>query len=288
MRLQIITYEVFRSFFFIGMFFVNTHYLNRNYIVLVRMKISTYYSHNPEIDLIEIKGELTGRSAIRFEEYLSSSMDKGRFTKIINLKYMKKADGLGLSVLEKFINRGMCIRLFNVGLEMLNLLKLSRKEDIITIYKCQEPHEAVLLFEKEMLEEKSASTSKDDVNKRGFQRVNTSLQTEFKSNTSHNGEITYRAVIENLSEGGILVNILAFAKKIEDSVNAFEMVGKKLRDINFSLNGSSRLIETNGECVWEYSVNEEQYAGIRFKNIKQNHNEMIRDYIQTQNNIKHE
>jgi hypothetical protein len=51
-----------------------------------------------------------------------------------------------------------------------------------------------------------------------------------------------------------------------------EMVGKELRDINFSLNGSSRLNETNGECVWEGSVNEERYAGIRFKNIKQNHN----------------
>jgi c-di-GMP-binding flagellar brake protein YcgR len=62
------------------------------------------------------------------------------------------------------------------------------------------------------------------------------------------------------------------------------MVGKELRDINFSLNGSSRLIETNGECIWEGSVNEERYAGIRFKNIKQNHNEMIKDYVYEQKN----
>jgi ABC-type transporter Mla MlaB component len=246
------------------------------------MHISTYNHHNPEIDIIEIKGVLTGRGAVRLEEYLYSSLDAGRRSIIINLKHVEKADGLGLSVLENFMNRGMRIRLFNAELGLLNLIKISGKEDILKLYNCQEPHEAVLLFEKEMLEEKS--TFNDDVKRRGFQRVNTSLQTEFKSLTSHNGEITYRAFIENLSEGGVLVNIIAFAKKIEDSVNAFEMVGKELRDINFSLNGGSRLIETNGECVWEKSVKEEQYAGIRFKNIKQNHNEMIKDYVYERKN----
>ncbi len=246
------------------------------------MKIVTSGPHNPEIEIIEINGELTGRSAVRLEEYLYSSLDEGRRSMIINLKHMKKADGSGLSVLEKIINRGMRIRLFNAGLEMLNLLKISGKEDIIKLYDCREPHEAVLLFEKEMFEEKS--TFEADVKRRCFQRVNTSLQTEFKSHTSHNGEITYRAVIENLSEGGVLVNIIAYDKKTEDNVNALEMVGKELRDINFSLNGGSRLIETNGECVWEASVNSERYAGIRFKNIKQNHNEMIKDYVYKQKN----
>ncbi len=47
---------------------------------------------------------------------------------------------------------------------MLNLLKISGKEDVIKLYNCKEPHEAVLLFEKEFLK-KSVSTrmtSKED------------------------------------------------------------------------------------------------------------------------------
>ena len=247
------------------------------------MKISTYPHSNHEIEIIEINGELTGRGAVRLEEYLYRSLDKGRCSKIINLEHMKKADGLGLSVLESFINRGMRIRLFNAGLEMLNLLKISGKENNIKLYNCQEPHEAVLLFEKEILEEKS--TRRDEVKRRVFQRVDTSLQTEFKSHTSHNGELTYKAVIENLSEGGVLINqIKTFNKKENVGVNALQMVGKELSQIKFSLNGGSRLIETDGEWVWEAIVKEKQYAGVRFKNMKENHNKMIGDYLYEQMN----
>ncbi len=138
-----------------------------------------------------------------------------------------------------------------------------------------------MLFEKEILEEKN--TFRDDVKRRCFQRVNTLLQAEFKNYSSHNGEITYKAVIYNLSEGGVLIKqINAFIKKRKERVKLLEMVGKEFCEINFSLNGGSRLIETNGECVWEVGVNEERYAGIRFKDAKQNRNEMIRDYVYKQ------
>ncbi len=248
------------------------------------MKISTYSNNHPDIEIIEINGELTGRGAVQLEDYLYSSMDEGRCSKIINLKHMKKADGLGLNVLENFINRGMRIMLFNAGVEMQNLLKISGKEDTIKLYNCQNPDEAVLLFEKEILEGKK--TLRNDIKRRCFQRVKTSLPTEFKRRSSHNGDITYKAVIENLSEGGVLISqINALNKKKEESVNAIEIVGKELFNITFSLNGSSKLIETDGECVWETGVNEEHYAGVCFENMKQNQNEMIRDYVQMQKNI---
>ncbi|MCP4266924.1 MAG: hypothetical protein GY777_15365 [Candidatus Brocadiaceae bacterium] len=247
------------------------------------MKILTYPYSNSDIEIIEINGELTGRGAVKLQEFLYSSMDEGRLSKIINLKHMKKADGLGLNVLENFINRGMRIRLFNAGLEVLNLLKISGKECIIKLYNCQETHEAVLMLEKEILEEKN--TFRDSVKRRCFKRIDTSIKTEFKSHTPHNGEITYKAVIENISQGGGLVNLVsAFNKKLEECKNTLELVGKKLNKIKFSLNGGSRLIETKGECVWENIVNEDKYAGVRFKNMKQSHNEMIMDYAQKQKN----
>ena len=199
---------------------------------------------------------------------------------MINLEHVRRIDGLGINILHKFISRGMMICLFNVRTEIRGMIRLSGKDDLIKTYNETDHDKVLSKFEKEMLEEKS--TFKDDVKRRCFQRVNTSLQTEFKSFTSHNDEITYRAFIKNLSEGGVLVNIIAFEKNTEESVNAFEMVGKELRDINFSLNGSFGLIETNGECVWEASVNAERYAGVRFKDTKQNHNEMIKDYVQNQ------
>ncbi len=249
------------------------------------MKISTCSHSTPEIEIIEINGELTGRGALRFERYLYSSLDEGRILKIINLKYMKKADGLGLNALENFINRGMRIRFFNAGLEMLNLLKIAGKEDIIRIYNCQKPEEAVLLFEKEILEEKNAFRA--EAKGRRFERVNTSLEAEFKCHTSQNGEIAYKAVIENLSDGGFLLNkIKVTDNKKEENVNALQMINKELSGINFSLNGDSRFIENNGECVWKNKENEELCVGVRFKNMKQSHIETIKDYLYEQKNNK--
>ncbi len=245
------------------------------------MKITTYSNNHPVIEIIEINGELTGRGAVQLEDYLYSSMDEGRCSKIINLKHLKKADGLGLDVLEYFLNRGMRIMLFNGGVEIQNLIKISGKEDAIKLYNCQNPDEAVLLFEKEILEGKK--TFRNDIKRRRFQRVNTSLRTEFKTNSSHNGDITYKAVIENLSEVGVMISqINALNKKVEERVQTLGIIGKELFDIEFNINDDSRLIKADGEFVWETGVNEVRYAGLCFKNMKQNHNKIIRDYVQTQ------
>ena len=247
------------------------------------MKIKSQYTSNPKVQIIEISSNLTGRGAIELQEYLLNRLDEGNLYQMIDLKQVRKIDGLGINILLKFISRGMVIRLFNVMTEIRSMIRLSGKDDLIKTYNETDYDRVVSKFEKEMLEQKS--TFKDDVKRRCFQRVNTSLQSELKRHTSHNGEITYRAVIENLSEGGILINkINAFNKKTEESVNALEIVCKELLDINFSLNGGSKLVVTNGECVWKDGVNEEGYAGIRFKNIKQNHKEMIEDYVYKQKN----
>jgi len=147
------------------------------------MKISIYSHINPEIETLEISGVLTVRGAVRLEEYLYTSLDEGRFSKIINLKHMKKADGLGLNVLEHFINRGMRIRLFNTGLEIQNLLEISGEEGVIKTYNCQECDKAVSLFEKEIMEVKC--TDKEDVKGRRYTRANVSFHTEFKYPTAH-------------------------------------------------------------------------------------------------------
>ncbi|GJQ60293.1 MAG: hypothetical protein SCALA701_30940 [Candidatus Scalindua sp.] len=242
------------------------------------MKISTCSHRNPEIEILEINGDLTGRGALKFEEYLYSSLDEGRFFKVINLKYMKKADGLGLNVLQNLINRGMRIRLFNAGSEMLKLLRISRKEEVIKLYNCQEPDEAVLLFEKEFLDGKNSF--KHDVKKRRFKRVNTSLQAKFKSHTVHNSRTNHNTIIKNLSEGGILIShVHTVIEKTEERLNALEMVNRKLYDITFSLNGGTKMVETNGESVWVVNGNQKPFVGVRFQNLKLNLGEMIRDYV---------
>ncbi|MCP4263343.1 MAG: hypothetical protein GY774_38435 [Planctomycetes bacterium] len=138
--------------------------------------------------------------------------------------------------------------------------------------------------EKEFLEEINTFIE-NNIKKRCFQRVNTSLQIEFKCNTSHNGEIAFKAVIENLSEGGVFINqINALNKMTKESINVLETASKELCEIHFSLNGSLWLIETKGEWVWVERVKDELHAGIRFKNMKHKYIEKIKEYLQKQNN----
>ncbi len=245
------------------------------------MKIVTSGPHNPEIEIIEINGELTGRGAIQLAEFLYASLDEGKCYKIIDLKCVKKVDGLGLKVMEYFINRGMHIRLFRVGLEIQNLLELSGKEDIIKTYDCQERDKALALLKKEIMEEKD--TVKDDVKRRRHPRFNISFQTEFKYSIARNAEIAHKANVLNLSEGGIFAGLItAFNTRTGKMVDAPEIAGRELYDIKFDLNGSSRLIVTNGKCVWETRKYGKLYAGICFKDVKQNYIEMIRDYVRKQ------
>ncbi len=244
------------------------------------MRTITYRLHNSKIEIIEISDELTGRGALRLEEFLHTCLDecRGNCYKLINLKHTRKIDGLGIKVLEYFVNRGIQFRLFNVGSDIRNMLRMSGKENIIEICEEKDFDKAVSLFEKEILEEKA----KVEVNVKGRRhpRIKTSFQTEFKYHSHRNGEITGKANVCNLSEGGIFASqIKAFNTKTREIVNEPEIAGKELHNLNFDLNGTSKSIETNGKCVWETKKRGELCAGIRFEDMKQSYKEMIRDFV---------
>ncbi len=242
------------------------------------MKIVTYRHHNPELEIIEIYGELTGRGALRLADLLYTSLDKGTRYMIIDLAHVKKADGLVISNLEYFINRGLTIRLFNVELEILSLLSLSGKSGVIKTYSCRERDEAILLIEKEIREKKYVVDN--DVKKRRYPRINTSFQAKLKCPAVDNSEIIYKAVIQNLSEGGVLTGqITAFNGENGKQLRNHQMPGKELSEITFSLNGDSHLIKTNGECVWKNSEQPYQCAGIRLKYLSKVYKDRVREYI---------
>lgn len=242
------------------------------------MKIAISCHNNSEIKIADVCGELTGRGAIEFGKRLYTLLDEGSRYLIINLTQVKKADGMWINILEDFIERGLRFRLVHADLEIQNLLKLSRKDGIIRMCNCREHEEAVSQFEKEMREEKDAEG--DGARGRKYVRVNVSFRAEFKRHAEHGEEIMCKANIRNLSEGGILASsITAFDGHTGERIKELELIGRELRNINFSMNGSSKLIEIDGKCVWEDRENGNQYAGIYFKGTSQNQIEMIREYV---------
>ncbi len=251
------------------------------------MEVSNYLTsfYIPKIEIIEISGELTGREALQLEEYLYKCLDecRGDCYKLINFKHTRKIDGLGIKILEYFVNRGVQFHLFNVGSDIRNMLRMSGKENVFKICEEKDFDKAVSLLEKEILKEKGKI--KGAIKARRHPRINTSFQIEFKFTPGHNGETVHKANALNLSEGGLFADrIITINKETGKTVDYLEIAGRELHELSFALNGTSKPIETNGKCIWKVKSREKLCAGICFKDMKQNYKEMIRDFVaQNQN-----
>ena len=231
----------------------------------------------PKMKIIEIIGVIKGDAAIKLQRCSYDHFDKGDCYQLINLTYAESIDGVGINVLENLINRGVCIRLFNVRAEIRKVIRMSGKEDIFKVYNEQNSHKAVSMFEKEIMEQDAA---KDDIRKRDHPRADAFFKADFKYHPGHNGVISGRATVLDLSGGGMFAEqVLAMDAKTEDIFVPEKLTGHELYDMKFRLNKDSKPIETIGECVREFMDEEKLCAGIRFKGMRHEHKEVIREYV---------
>ncbi len=248
------------------------------FVIVTVMNILTRKQNIPKLEIIRVNYELRARGALQLADTLYSSLDNGERYKIIDLADVTEADGMWIKIMEYFTKRGLWLRLFNVGLDIQNLLTLSGKNKIIKTINSQDINEAVYLFEEEIMNEDY--NSMDSVMGRLYPRIATHFQTEFIITGHPDGEIQCKANVLNLSEEGLhAVLILSFNTKTGQIVKTPDMVNMELSDIHFELNGFPIQISTEGRCVWKTDKDEKTYIGIQFKNMKQVYTETITDYV---------
>lgn len=240
------------------------------------MRITSRQSHNPDIEIIDVFTELTGGQALGFQAYLRRYSSKHYL--LINLKHINKIDSLGIGALEHFIEEGGHVRLLNVSRHIRAMLSMARKEDVFKIYSGIDIDKAVSQFESEIREEKAMHESGAD--NRNYPRVNTHIPAEFKYHPGHNGVISCRANIINLSEGGALVDrITAVNTTNGETITNPDMSGQDFYDMKFKLNGNAGLIEAKGECVREFRKEDKLSAGLRFKGLLKKYKVRIISYV---------
>ena len=238
----------------------------------------SHSTFNPKVKIVEIIGGISDNEAVKLQSCSYTLLDKGDCYQLINLTYAKNIDGMGIGVLEDLINRGMHVRLFNVREGIKKIIRMSGKEGIFKIYNETNSHKAVSMFESEILEQ---GMTGHDIMKRTYPRVDTFFKADFKYHPGHNGVISGRATILDLSEGGMFAKqVLAVDAKTEDIFVPEKMTGQKLHGLNFQLNKDTKAIETEGECVREFRDEEKLSAGIRFKGMREDHKDVIREYVQ--------
>ncbi len=125
-------------------------------------------------------------------------------------------------------------------------------------------------------------------NNRAYPRVSTLIPTEFKYHPGHNGVISGKANILNLSEGGLLMGeVTASHEKSGEGITDPVIEGEELYDLRFELTDNLGAVETKGECVRENKTQKNEIsAGISFRDIKQDSTQRIRSYIQNNSSLK--
>ncbi|MBI5308568.1 MAG: PilZ domain-containing protein [Planctomycetes bacterium] len=240
------------------------------------MKIQYHTIGNRKIALTAATGDLTGRGALSFQEFLEASLDKDSAYLLINMKKASKVDGLGLRMFDKWFSRGRQTRLFNVQHDVCSFISLAGKGHFLSnVYHETDNENALALFAKELLQ----NAKEDSGNKRLHPRVATRIPATFKHHPCHNGVIVGRANIINLSEGGVLAgDVVAVNTTNGKEVKRLALVGQELYDLEFPLSDDLHTIRARGECVREIGGGDQLRLGVRFTGIDKDDQEKIHDY----------
>ncbi|MGR3319633.1 MAG: PilZ domain-containing protein [Candidatus Anammoxibacter sp.] len=262
--------------------------------------IIAHTTYNPKIDVAEVQGDLTDNAVLDLQKYLYNCLEFDRRYQIMNLKHTQKIDNLAINILEDFGCQGIRICLINAGPEIIRMLNAAKRGSIVEkIYDVTDNDKAVSLVEKDF-----SLSNRDTTDKRRYPRVPTLFPCSFSIIDSkhhmmdefgngrqpcQNETIIVTAKTINLSEGGIFADhIIAFNPETEKEIDRPEIIGNKIYNLKFCLNGNSKLVETRGEYVRQQRDRGRLSAAIRFKGISNDMKEMIRENVDSQlfDNIK--
>lgn len=251
-------------------------------IIPILMKIIARYSHTsePTIHMLEVFGDITGQEVFKLEGYLYTCLDEGRYCQLINMRQVKKIDGLGICALKKAAYRGMQIRLFNVGQWIWEMLMISGNEGCVKIYHETDCNKIISCFEEDIKEKERDMN--EGIKRRCYPRINTFFpaRLSYYPYLDNDSVISCKANIINLSEEGLLAEIITAIHTRSGEIARYPGIrGQGPCDLEFSLNGSSEIIKAHGECVWETRNGHRVYAGIRFQDMKQDKKDTVKTYI---------
>ncbi|MGR3317108.1 MAG: PilZ domain-containing protein [Candidatus Anammoxibacter sp.] len=240
--------------------------------------LKTDKTKNKDIGLIELIGNCGGSYAIELQDYLNTCLDNSACFQLIGLKQASHIDGLCIRVMSNFIERGGEIRLFNIDHQIKWMLEMERKDKVINVYDEADTDKAVTMFTKEISDKEDKI--KTGLKARRYTRVSANFPAEFNYHPGHNGVLSGRAKVINLSEGGMMVDHVSVISPgnggVIDSPFSAE---QELNDIKFQLDKDIGYITTGGHCVRTIGNNNRLTAGVRFTELDSEHKDKIRDFV---------
>ena len=254
------------------------------------MKIVAHPSQNPEIEILELSGNLFERAALETKQYFYNCVDNNKYFILINFKNVNVVDNDIIHVIGDFANHDLLIRLFNVGEEVRWMIRGSGRFDVLRkIYDHADNIKAISLFEEEVLKKQKTlkdtiykqKIKKGTINKRRYPRsLNVKVPAEFDYNPGQNNMILGKVNVLNISEGGALLGDVQIVNKLTGRVFEIKRIeGQKLYGLRFKLDESKQIINTTARCVRSYKIDDILYSGVVFLDINGKNRELIREFV---------
>lgn len=240
-----------------------------NYIPqIVNRKIGT-------LEILDLKGDFVGPWAIRGREDIQRFVEINRPRNLlINLKDVETIDSLGVKAIMDNLGGGMKSGIVSGNYSVSEMFTRLAPSTDIRFFKDED--EVVHFFAEELVKERSGHIPVEE--KRKFPRLKTAFPLEFMFTDGTGEKIVFRAIVTNLSEGGLYAEYLDLEpssgnpKKIDPY--DFKMLEMKIRlDDDTVITAEGKVVRTDLE-------GEQMGIAIQFYRISDDDKSKVQKLIQ--------
>ena len=224
------------------------------------------------VEIIDVRGAFVGPWALRGKEELKTLLQDRTLTCVIlNLKGLSSLDSLGAKAILENLPDQTKTGIIAGNLSVMEMLERLRCLDAYKVFRNEE--DVVAHFGPELVEEHSTPT----IDRRRHQRLRAALPLEFTYTTADGEKLHFRAIITDLSEGGILAEYLDldYATRKAFLIDPYDF---KLLDLRVKLPGEEPVV-AKGKVARTVLTGEQVGLGIEFYELSQQDREKIQRFL---------
>ncbi|MBU1864539.1 MAG: PilZ domain-containing protein [Candidatus Omnitrophica bacterium] len=221
--------------------------------------------------IIDIKGELVGPWALKAKESIAQLLSENIKNLIINIKELQTVDSLGVKAISENLHENSRNALISGKISVMEMF--SRLNVLNNIKVFDDENGIISFFGKEFVE----NNNPPFIEKRNYSRLNTAIPLEFYYNDSHEQMIVFKAIVTDLSEGGLFAEYLDL--ETVDTVNKrLDPYDLKMLELKIKLPHHD-YIYASGKVLRTIITGEQLGLGIEFYKIAREDKQIIIDFL---------
>ncbi|MFC1808492.1 PilZ domain-containing protein [Candidatus Omnitrophota bacterium] len=224
--------------------------------------------------IIDLRGELIGPWALRAKESIQTLIANcGSENILINLKDLSTVDSLGVKAVIDNFPKNTRGGIVSGKLSVMEMFSRLMKSDNVKIFNNEE--DVVSYFALDFVKDNKVSPV---IELRKTPRLKTALPLEFWFEDKSGDKVTFKAIITDLSEGGLFAEYLD-VESLEDFNRCFELAELKHLNMKIKL-PQIDYIYVEGKVARTVIAGEQVGIGVEFLNLQDNDKENIRIFLQ--------